>query len=213
MLKLKINYLKDFKNYIIYGARPFFLESIKNYKDKLLNILHKSIESDIPFLLPNLNLNHLRLMNSVIGFLAESTIPTVNIEKMSTLWSVGREKTYQLLDAMDKVHLIRIIRKKNDFNIYSKGEKIFLYDPNMYALFNSQTGTLREAYVSACLLDSGYSLYSSKNERICDFIADKYKIEVGGKAKSSKGADFIIRDNTELPYDNVIPLWLLGFEY
>ncbi|HBM15093.1 MAG TPA: AAA family ATPase [Lentisphaeria bacterium] len=213
ILNSKINLLKEFNNYLTYGTRPFFLESKENYRDKLFNILHKTIESDIPFLLPNLNTNHLRLMNSVIGFLADSTVPTVNIEKMSTLWAVGREKVYQLLDAMDKVHLIRIIRKVHDYNIYSKGEKIFLYDPAMYTLFKGNIGTLREAYASAALIDSGYSLFSSKNEKECDFVANNKKIEVGGKNKSVKGADYVIKDELEIPYDNNIPLWLLGFEY
>ena len=209
----EINILKEFKDYLNIGTRPFFLEGRGNYRDKLLNILHKTIESDIPFLLPSINVNHLRLMNSVIGFLAESKIPTVNIEKMAGLWAVGREKTYQLLDAMEKVHLIRILRKRNDFNMYSKGEKIFLYDPAMYALFNSNIGTLRESFTSSSLIDSGYSLYSAKNEKECDFIANDFKIEVGGRNKDLKGADYVIKDDTELPYDNIVPLWLLGFGY
>ena len=60
---------------------------------------------------------------------------------------------------------------------------------------------------------SGHKVFASKEETVCDFICDNYKIEVGGRKKVIKGADFVIRDNLDIPYDNVIPLWLLGFEY
>jgi len=208
-----INIIKEFNDYLRYGTRPFFLESIKNYQNKLLNIIQKTIESDIPCLLPQININHLSFMNSVIGYLASSKIPTINIEKQSTQWSISKEKLYKLLDAMEKVHLIRIIKKKNDFNMYSKGEKIFLFDPTAYGLFDGDKGSLREAYTAGVLIDSGHKLFASKDETVCDFLLDEYKLEIGGRNKSIKGADFVIRDNLDLPYNNVIPLWMLGFEY
>jgi uncharacterized protein len=207
------NIIKEFNNYLKYGTRPFFLESVKNYQNKLLNIIQKTIESDIPCLLPQVNINHLSFMNSVIGYLASSKIPTINIEKQSSQWSISKEKLYKILDAMEKVHLLRIIKKKNDFNMYSKGEKIFLFDATVYNLFDGDLGTVREAYTSAALIDSGHKVFASKEETVCDFISDNYKIEVGGRKKAIKGADFVIRDNLDIPYDNVIPLWMLGFEY
>jgi hypothetical protein len=41
----------------------------------------------------------------------------------------------------------------------------------------------------------------------------KYRIEVGGRSKKSKQADFVIRDDTDYPAGKAIPLWLLGFAY
>jgi hypothetical protein len=37
------------------------------------------------------------------------------------------------------------------------------------------------------------------------------KIEVGGKNKSPKKADIVVRDDIDLPGKNSIPMWLLGF--
>jgi len=213
IIENKLNIIKDFNDYLAYGTRPFFLESTTNYQDKLLNIIQKTIESDIPCLLPQINMNHLGFMNSVIGFLANSKNPTINIERQTSLWSIGKEKLYNLLNAMEKVHLIRIIKKQNDFKMYSKGEKIFLFDPTVYNLFNGNIGTLREAYTAAASIDSGHQFYALKNETVCDFILDNYKIEVGGRNKTIKNADYVIRDNLDVAYENVIPLWMLGFEY
>jgi hypothetical protein len=36
------------------------------------------------------------------------------------------------------------------------------------------------------------------------------KLEIGGKKKSSKSSDFVLRDDIDLPLRNVIPLWILG---
>jgi predicted AAA+ superfamily ATPase len=213
IVKNKLNIIRAFNDYLSYGTRPFFLESTENYQNKLLNIIQKTIESDIPCLLPQVNINHLGFMNSVIGFLAVSKKPTINIEKQSSKWGISKEKLYRILDAMEKVHLIRIIKKKNDFNMYSKGEKIFLFDPAIYNLFGGDRGTLREAYTSAVSIDSGHKLFAAKNESECDFILDNFKLEVGGKNKPIKGADYVIRDNTDVAYHNIIPLWMLGFEY
>jgi len=39
------------------------------------------------------------------------------------------------------------------------------------------------------------------------------KIEVGGISKRPKSADFVIRDDLDLPAGKALPLWLLGLGY
>ncbi|WP_268745469.1 hypothetical protein [Thermotoga sp. Mc24] len=36
------------------------------------------------------------------------------------------------------------------------------------------------------------------------------KIEVGGKGKKKKSSDFVIKDDVDLPVENVIPMWIPG---
>ena len=57
----------------------------------------------------------------------------------------------------------------------------------------------------------GKQVWATSNEQDGDFIIDNYIIEVGGKKKKRKKSDFIICDDRDLPVDNTIPLWLLGF--
>jgi hypothetical protein len=62
-------------------------------------------------------------------------------------------------------------------------------------------------------LESKRKVFAADNEREYDFLIDQFKVEVGGKNKESKKADFVLRDDVDIPDGNMIPLWMLGFEY
>jgi hypothetical protein len=68
-------------------------------------------------------------MSAVLGFLAISKVPTLNIERMCREWGIGKRKLYELLSVMDATGIIRIIFKENDNRTFSKGEKIFFRRP------------------------------------------------------------------------------------
>jgi hypothetical protein len=56
---------------------------------------------------------------------------------------------------------------------------------------------------------------SSKN---ADFIIKDYTFEIGGKNKQQKqiekdGKSYIVKDDIEFGYMNIIPLWTLGLNY
>ncbi len=203
--------LKLFKEYLSGGLRPIFLEG--NYQKRLENILEKMIYSDVPFFIPSISENYLRLMNAIVGFLALSPIPRLQVRSLCREWSIGSEKLYQILSVMEHIGLLRIIRKKNDYKANTIGEKIFFFDPSFYYLYNGNTGNIREAWVATAFSEAGYEVFASKDETECDFEVDKYKIEIGGKGKEKKKADFIIADDIELPVKNKIPLWLLGMAW
>ncbi len=44
---------------------------------------------------------HFRLMNAVVGFLAISKVPTLNIERMCRDWGIGKRKLYELPTVMN----------------------------------------------------------------------------------------------------------------
>ena len=53
---------------------------------------------------------------------------------------------------------------------------------------------------------------------IWDRAADKYLFEIGGKSKSRRQIreyerGFVIKDDIETGFGNIIPLWLFGFMY
>lgn len=206
----EIKVLRLFREYLNGGFRPFFLEESGLYQEKVMNTIAKTMESDIPFLVPQITENHLRLMHAVIGYLAVSTVPTLQVNSLCREWSLGKEKLYQLLAAMERSHLIRIIRKRNDTKMNSVGAKLLLHEPSVYNFFGRNEGTQREAYTAAAFLDAGYELFASSNETDCDFIVNGLRIEVGGQRKRAKAADFVVRDNVDLPSGNILPMWLLG---
>jgi predicted AAA+ superfamily ATPase len=209
----KTNVMRYFKDYLKGGFRPFFLESPETYLEKVMTTIAKTMEADIPFLIPRLTENHLRLMNAVIGFLAVSKIPRLEVNSLCTEWGLGKDKLYQLLEAMQRAHLLRIIRKSNDTKMHSVGAKILLHEPSVYCFFTENPGTLREAYVAAAFSEAGKKVYSSSREVDSDFQIDNYQIEVGGSSKKRKQADYVVRDNIDLPADQVLPMWMLGLQY
>jgi hypothetical protein len=58
-------------------------------------------------------------------------------------------------------------------------------------------------------------IISSKDS---DFVIGKYTFEVGGRKKGHRQIEdvpngFVVKDDTELGYMNVIPLWHFGLNY
>ncbi|KAA0257650.1 ATP-binding protein [Deferribacter autotrophicus] len=204
-----INILKLFADYINTGIRPIFIEG--EYCLRLKGLLEKSIYYDIPFYVSSIQDNHLRVMNAILGHLITAPIPTINISGMCSEWNLGKEKLYNLLYVMEQSELINIIRKPSK-SVYTKGSKIFLSDPSVYSCFKGNVGNAREAFVVMCLKEK-YNVFASKDEKDCDFIVDDIKVEVGGKNKKMKNADFVISDEIDVPVRNKIPLWMLGFLY
>src|SRR3989338_439677 len=92
----QVNILDSFNSYKKEGFRPIFLEG--EYSEKIQAIIEKTIYHDVPFFVPRVHENHLRLMSAVIGYLSVSPIPTINIESFAREWSIGKEKIYHLLE-------------------------------------------------------------------------------------------------------------------
>ncbi len=206
-----INIMMLYRSYVKEGFRPIFMEGL--YSDRLSNIIEKTIYKDIPFFVPQIADNHLRFMNAILGHLAMSRIPTVNVNSMCSKWEIGKRKLYQLLYAMEHTGLIRIIRKKHDTRMNSIGAKVFLEEPSMYHLFDGEIGSARECFVATLLQESGREVFASEDEEAADFVVDGLKVEVGGRNKKRKAADFVVRDDTDIPLKGILPMWCLGFGY
>jgi len=78
----------------------------------------------------------------------------------------------------------------------------------------SNVGNIRETFF--------FNQMRVKNEVIssekADFVIDNYSFEVGGKNKQQKqiekdGKSYVVKDDIEFGYLNVIPLWAFGLNY
>ncbi|MBM4253941.1 MAG: ATP-binding protein [Deltaproteobacteria bacterium] len=202
------NVMAAFTSYTEEGFRPFFIEG--NYADRLLAVLEKSIHADVPYFVPQIQENHLRLMRAVVSHLALAAIPTINIDGMCSEWSLGKEKLHQLLGVLEHLEIIRIIRFQKDRRRLSKGAKLFVADPTIYSVLGGNKGSRREAMVCTFLAMAGFNVTASDNETLCDFVANDVTLEVGGQSKKRKKADWVIRDDTDRPSGKSIPLWSLS---
>ena len=200
-----------FGEYLREGLRPIFFEG--NYPARILGIIEKTIFGDVPFLLPSIQENYLRVMNAVLGYLASASIPTINVESLSSEWSLGKEKLYELLNVLDAVELITIVRHRSDKRASSKGAKLLFADPSFYHVLGGDRGNAREAFLVSMAHQVGRTIHAHKDEREADFILDDTTLEVGGKTKKRKAATFVIRDDIERPSREVLPLWSFGFMY
>ncbi len=203
----QINVLELFSKYSQKGTRPFYHES--NFREMMENILQKSVYYDVPKIVQSINENHFGVMKAVLSYLLYSKIPTINIEAMCRDWGIGKPKLYELLNALEEIELINIVHKKEIFKLYSKGAKIFLSDPIFYKVFDSDSGKFREAFVVFALKDFG-KLLSAVDETKADYTFNGLQLEIRGKNKKRKESNFVIRDDTEVPFGNSLPMWLLG---
>jgi hypothetical protein len=79
-------------------------------------------------------------------------------------------------------------------------------------------GNLREAFFVSQLPDESV-IYSSETTDY-DVITDdgRFSVEIGGKGKSRKQLSqdengFLFKDDIEVGFQNIIPLYLCGFQY
>jgi len=205
-----------FRKYRSSGTRPFYAEG--NFEERMLAVLDKTLYSDVPFFLSNITDGNLRLMKAITGTLAASAIPRLQVRSLCADWGIGAEKLYQILDAMESVGVLRIIRTENDTKAKSAGDKLFFADPAFYSVLRVNTGTAREALVASLCADAGWTVETTRDDSTGDFVVtrpsargvQKLKIEVGGVSKKIKSADFVIRDDIDYPAANAVPMWLLG---
>lgn len=214
-LKPSAEIITFFELYKMHGTRPFYQEG--NFEERSLAVLDKTINSDVPFFVPHITDDNLRLMSAMIGTLAKSPVPRVHVRNLCADWGVSADKLYQLLEVMEAVGAVRIVRFENDKKAKTAGAKLFFADPCLYSVLRGNVGTMRESFVTALLEEAGYEVCAARDEHEGDFVVsrkyevgNKIKIEVGGERKTAKQSDFVVRDNCDYPSDKVIPLWLLA---
>lgn len=204
--------LNLFVKYRHIGTRPFYQDG--DFEARYMAVMDKVFNNDIPFFLPSVTDNNLRAMRAIVGSLSNSSIPRVQVTSLCSDWGIGAEKLYQLIFSMEHIGLLRIVRFPNDTKARSVGAKILFADPCAYHVLNADMGTEREAYIVNCFAQAGYAVNAIHDERKGDYIVnhsqENITIEVGGKSKKPKKADFVFRDNTDYPVGNAIPFWLAG---
>ena len=204
--------LSLFRRYRQLGTRPFYQQG--DYEARYMAVMDKVLNTDIPFFLPSVTDNNLRLMRAIVGTLATSSVPRVQVTSLCNDWGIGAEKLYQLLFVMEQVGLLRVVRYQGDTKAKSVGAKMLFADPCAYGVLHADEGTEREAYVAHCFAQAGYTVEAMREERQGDFVVSRdgqtVTLEVGGRRKKPKESDYVLRDNTDYPSAGALPFWLMG---
>lgn len=214
----KIKPVKEFNNYNLHGAYPFFMEAESEYSSHVERIINLILETDLPAA-GSISYSSVINLKKLLSVISESVPFKPNISKLSIKIGVTRDTLIKYLSYLEKAHLISLLRSNTKgISKMAKPEKIFLNNSNLlYALQpeSANTGTIRETFFNSQLS----VLHKVELPPKADFIVDnKYVFEIGGKNKTQKQIfdmpnSFIVSDNIEYGFKNKIPLWLFGFLY
>ncbi len=207
--------LVHFKEYLKRGYYPFFSEP--NYEIRLQNVVNVMLEQDIPAF-ANMNFSTAQKLKHLMQIIAESVPFKPNFTKISEIIQVHRNSATDYFHYLERAGLILQLRvASSGIGAIRKVEKVFLENPNlMYALSGSKTniGNVRECFFYNQMKLNFEVFWTEKG----DFKIEECTFEIGGKQKNqTQVADiknaFVVKDDIEYGYMNVIPLWHFGMNY
>ena len=204
-----------FDDYLKTGYYPFWNET--DFATRLNNVINQTVENDIPTY-AKMNIATSRKLKQLLFIISQSVPFKPNYTEIGAAMECDRNTVADLAYFMDKARLTMSLRHQDDgMKNYGKPEKLYLGNTNLvYALSESkpETGNLRETFFLS-QMQVNQEVYASK---AADFLIDGKTFEVGGKSKSKKQIAevkdaFVVKDDIEYGYENIIPLWHFGMGY
>lgn len=204
-----------FKEYLANGYYPFF--SDPDYALRLRSIINMTVENDIP-MYASMNIATTKKIRQLLYIISQSVPFKPNFTKLGQLIDIHRNQVNDLMFYLERAGIIAQLRNKTSgIRLLGKVEKTYLDNTNLvYALAENkpEAGNVRETFFLSQMRVHNQVFASDKS----DFEIGDYTFEVGGKSKGQKqieGIDnaFIVKDDIEFGYKNIIPLWHFGLNY
>ena len=214
----KIKPLVLFTNYLQYGYYPFYLENKRAFHQKLGEMLQMVLDVDIPQY-EQLQISNIPAIKKLLQIISGSAPFKPNYHTISGRSGISINTVKSYIGYLSDAQLIlQLHHKTKGLGNIGKPKKIYLHNSNlMYNLIgnNVDLGNVRETFFY-----SQVSQVASVNASAqSDFLVNgKYTFEIGGKNKSQKQIiglpdSYIAKDDIEIGYENVIPLWMFGMMY
>lgn len=207
--------LAYFADYLQRGYYPFALET--DFELHLQQIINLTLESDIPQY-ADMNVSTGRKLKQLLSIIAKSVPFKPNMSSIASILNVSRNNIADYCLYIEEAGLIAQLRDNTGgVRGLGKVDKIYLDNTNlMYSLGQDapDTGNIRETFFLNQMRVEQDVIASP----ISDFLIDDMTFEIGGKNKKQKqlqGVDngYVVKDDIETGYMNVIPLWLFGLNY
>ena len=205
-----------FNDYLKRGYYPF--ERIaSDYSTNLMQVINRTMETDIP-LYANINISVARKLQNLLVVIAESVPFKPNYKKLAEVTGISRNDIADYIYYMERAGMLMSLHDTTQgIRSIGKSHKLYVDNTNlMYVLSpeNIDKGNLRETF----FLNQMRVKYPVIASQKADFEIGKYVFEVGGKNKNQKQLDnnpngYIVKDDIEFGYRNVIPLWAFGLTY
>ena len=207
--------LAHFKEYLSKGYFPFFKQD--DYYQRLENVINQTMEVDIPTY-ARMNVSTARKLKQLLYVISRSVPFKPNFTEIGRAISSDRGTVADHMVYMEKSTLIRQLNFAPDgMDLVQKVDKIYLGNTCfIYALADEhpEIGNIRETFFY-CAMCVNHKVTSSPT---ADFLIKGHTFEVGGKSKKQKQIKnvrdaFVVKDDIQNAYMNVIPLWTFGFNY
>lgn len=210
-----IHPLPLFADYLKRGYYPFGKDL--DFNMELEQVINQTMEIDIPQY-ANMNVATGRKLKQLLMIISQSVPFKPVMQKLADLTGVSRNYIADYLLYIERAGMIAQLRDETGgVRSLGKVEKIYLDNPNLIAILGKNelnVGNLRETFF--------YNQMRVKQDVISSHIAD-FQIggrtfEVGGKNKGQKQIaeateGYVVKDDIETGYGNVIPLWYFGLNY
>ncbi len=204
-----------FADYLQNGYYPFGRDAA--FSIELEQVVNQTMENDIPQY-AGMNVSTGRKLKQLLAVIAKSVPFKPVMQKLADIIGVSRNYLGDYLLYMERAGMISQVRDETGgIRGLGKVEKIYLDNTNLvHALGreNSNVGNIRETFF--------YNQMRVRQEvivsKVSDFQIEGKTFEIGGKNKGQHqiaGIEegYIVRDDIESGYGNVIPLWQFGLNY
>lgn len=208
--------LQHFADYLRCGYYPYnHDDNISRYVQQVVNT---TLDTDIPQY-AELTISVTRKLHRLLGIIAQSAPFKPNMTQIGGQLEISRNKVADLCTLIEKAGLIGQLRDAtNGIQELGKLDKIYLDNPTLiYVLGNAnvEISTVRETFFFNQLRVVADITASPRS----DFLVNRsHTFEVGGRKKRQKqiqgiADSYIVKDDIETGYGNIIPLWMFGLLY
>ncbi len=203
-----------FGEYLRKGYYPFY--SDEGYASRLDQVVTMTLETDIP-IYAGFSLAAARKLKKLMQVIAESVPLKPNYSSLAVATGIDRNKLVEYLALIEKSGLIaQLAEPTTGVRGLAKTEKIYLQNTNLaYALTGQpEIGNLRETFFMSQLAVRHRVTASAAS----DFEVEGRTFEIGGRKKGQKQIEgisdaYVVKDDIETGFGNVLPLYLFGMTY
>lgn len=204
-----------FHDYLRRGYYPFGRDAA--YDIELQQVVAQTMENDIPLYL-NTNVSVGRKLKQLLMVVAESVPFKPIMQKLAEVTGISRNYIQDYLMYMERAGMIAQLRDAvGGIRGLGKTEKVYLDNTNLiYALAPNRAdiGNVRETFFMNQMRVVGDVMCSP----VSDFLINGMTFEIGGRKKGQKQISevdkgYVVKDDIETGYANVLPLWAFGLMY
>ena len=206
--------LQHFSDYLQRGYYPFRDNNFERY---IMNVVNTTLEVDIAQY-ADLTPATIRKLKRLLAIIAQAAPFKPNFTQIGGQLEVSRNNIADLCAWLEKAGLIGQLRDSTGgIQGLGKVDKVYLDNATLIYVLGSKSteiGTIRETF----FYNQMRVMTDVISSRISDFEIDGKTFEVGGKKKKQKQIQnaeqgYVVKDDIETGYGNIIPLWQFGLTY